>query len=104
MHRFIMGDPIGIEVDHKKHGDTLNNRRSNLRLATKSQNGCNRGKQRNNTSGHKGVCWDSAKGKWRAEIKAGGKKFHLGRFRDKAEAAEAYKNAATKLHGEFTHL
>ena len=54
MHRVISACPEGQEVDHID-GDGLNNRRSNLRNATKAQNAYNVGPRRTNTSGYKGV-------------------------------------------------
>jgi len=92
--------PVAGEVDHENQ-DKLDNRRGNLRLATHAQNGCNRGKQKNNTSGFKGVSWNKSKGKWCAQIWHRGKKKHLGYFFDKIQAALAYDKAATKLHGTF---
>ena len=101
MHRLIMGEPEGMEVDHRKHGDTLNNQKDNLRAATHQQNLCNRGKNRNNTSGHKGVSWNKLRGKWMAQIKHGYKNRYLGLFTDIQDAISAYATAAKQLHGEF---
>jgi hypothetical protein len=67
IHRVILEAPAGVEVDHI-NGNGLDNRRSNLRLATKSQNMQNMRLSRINTSGFKGVCWDKDRGKWRAHI------------------------------------
>ena len=100
MHRVIMGEPIGLEIDHID-GDGLNNRRSNLRAATHSENMRNRTQQKNNTSGFKRVCWHKQARKWTAAIKVNGRQKHLGMF-DKAEDAHAaYCAAAANLHGEF---
>jgi hypothetical protein len=77
------------------------NRIENLRPATKSENGRNRPKQRDNVSGFKGVAWDSGRQKWIASIKLHGKFHFLGRYDDAAEAHEVYKDAARRLHGEF---
>lgn len=100
MSRQILNCPKGMIADHKNH-DTLNNRRYNLRIATTSQNTCNSGKRRNNTSGFKGVMLHPATGKWRARIKKNYKTIDLGCFKTPEEAHEAYKLAAKDLHGEF---
>lgn len=100
MHRKIFIASEDIEVDHR-NGNKLDNRRENLRSATHQQNGMNRGPQSNNKSGVKGVCWDRFKMKWRAQIGVMGKNVFIGSYDNKFEAAEAYKNAAMKFHGEF---
>lgn len=80
LHRFILDAPENLVVDHI-NGDTLDNRRSNLRLATKSQNQWNRTvRQRNNTSGFTGVRWDKERGKWKAYARKYGKEIYLGRY------------------------
>lgn len=93
----------GVEVDHRNH-DGLDNRRGNLRLATRAQNLANRGLLRNNTSGFKGVCWDRSRKKWLAYIDVAGRRRHLGRFGDRGDAAGAYNEAALKYYGEFACL
>jgi len=79
----------------------LNNRWSNLREATHSQNSANKSIGRNNTSGEKGVSWRTDLGKWKATIEVAGRRRHLGFFVDKAAAAATYKAAAIKHFGEF---
>jgi len=103
IHRVIMNLPSGIRVDHKD-GNALNNQRSNLRECTAEQNQRNRGKQRNNKSGYKGVFFDKARRKWRAMIGMNGRLIHLGFFIDKVDAAKAYDRAALKYFGEFAWL
>lgn len=100
MHRQIMGEPSGYEVDHVD-GNGLNNLRENLRIATSSQNKCNRTKGQLNTSGHKGVCLYKPNGKWRAYITVNGKQHSLGYFHTKDEAVCAYRENVSKFHGEF---
>jgi hypothetical protein len=100
MHREITNAPKGLHVDHEDH-DSLNNRRYNLRLATCSQNSCNRGVPENNTSGFKGVNWSVRDKAWRAHIKINKKNRALGTFLTAEAAHEAYKKAAVELHGEF---
>lgn len=103
MHRQLMRAMPGIEVDHRDL-DSLDNRRSNMRLATRGQNGSNRSVQRNNTSGFKGVCWDKAKQKWSSHIKVDGRQRFLGYFATPEEAHAAYAAAATKSFGEFARM
>jgi len=78
-----------------------NNRVENLRPASLSENQWNRGPQRNNRSGAKGVGWHRASGKWRARITVGGKHIYLGLFDDLEDAKWAYAAAALKYHGAF---
>ncbi len=82
----------------------MNNRRDNLRPANSSQNGSNRGKQRDNKSGYKGVCWSTKDKRWRATIKLNRKGIYLGNFLTAEEAARAYDAAAREMHGEFACL
>jgi hypothetical protein len=88
-------------IDHINM-DRSDNRISNLREATRSQNAMNARKQRDNTSGFKGVSrW---RGKWQAKIQRDGKQRFLGAFSTPQDAALAYKNAAINLHGEFARV
>ena len=88
-------------IDHKDR-NPLNNCKSNLRYCTYSENNSNSAKQKNNTSGFKGV-WKSGKG-WAAKIMINYKAIYLGSFKDRIEAAKAYNEAAIKYHGEFAHI
>jgi hypothetical protein len=106
MHRVIlehMGYKDFANSDHINR-DKLDNRRCNLRPATNYQNGYNRRKQNNNTSGYTGVYWNRAAKKWKAEIGVTGKSIFLGYYDDKKEAAKIYDKAALKYHGEFAVL
>lgn len=88
--------PEGMEVDHLDR-DRLNNRLSNLRLCSRSENATNyRGR---GASGYRGVFQTSA-GKWQAQIAKGGKRLTLGTFDNKEEAAAAYDEAAKEIHGD----
>jgi AP2 domain/HNH endonuclease len=100
MHRQILGVSGGCYVDHI-NGDSLDNRRANLRPCTTSQNICNRGKTRKNTSGFKGVSWRKADRRWTASIRLRGQDYYLGHFPTPLHAALAYDKAARELHGEF---
>lgn len=100
MHRLICGATEGEQVDHK-NGDTLDNRRSNLRSCSAAQNGWNRCVQRNNTSGFKGVTWHKRISMWQARIRIFSRRVHLGYFLTASAAGQAYKIAARKYHGKF---
>jgi hypothetical protein len=104
MHRLILNPGVGVFVDHIS-GRKLDNRRSNLRIATPQQNGFNRGLNSNNRSGEKGVCWHGFASKWRASITINRKQIHLGLYTDiKEAAAAAYRVASAKLHGDFLRV
>mgnify|MGYP000845458502 FL=1 len=91
--------PIG-EIDHIDL-DKTNNRISNLREATRSQNNQNWPALSNNKSGYKGVSFHSKNGKWASRIRKDGVQRSLGYFRTPQEAHEAYAREATKIFGQF---
>lgn len=95
-----MEPPAGIDIDHRD-GNSLNNRRANLRLATHAQNQHNRKAYATNTSGYKGVSYYRPTGKWVARIELKGKCKGLGYFFTPEAAHAAYIAAAKELHGEF---
>lgn len=107
MHRQLMKEPQGMEIDHK-NTDRLDNRRSNLRVVTKNQNQQNANTPKNSRSGFKGVSWCTAIGKWRAilqiQINGKTKAIYLGCYNDPIIGAKAYNQAATKYFGEFARL
>ncbi|WP_440867626.1 HNH endonuclease [Symbiopectobacterium purcellii] len=78
-----------------------NNRIKNLRLASKSQNGANRGLQKNNTSGFKGGYWSDRSQRWVVYIKKNKKPIYIGSFKSKLEAAAAYDDAFIAAFGAF---
>lgn len=100
MHRMILSAPDGVPVDHINRNG-LDNRRENLRLCTQSENMANRGPEKDNALGLKGVSWDKVNKKWRAQIRWHGKSKAIGRYNSPEEAARAYDAAARELHGEF---
>jgi hypothetical protein len=104
MHRDIMNSPKGLLVDHKNH-DSLDNRRQNLRLATHSQNTCNKQSKRTGCSSKfRGVSYDKKRGYWNTQVVCEGKMVFFGRFKNEFDAAKAYDEAAKKHHGEFARL
>lgn len=97
---YVHGEWPAKDVDHI-NGDAADNRLFNLREATDCQNLQNRPKQRNNTSGFKGVTWHRGGQKWLAQIRADNSSRYLGLFDDPQKAHAAYCAAAAELHGEF---
>ena len=88
------------KIDHRNQVK-CDNRFENLRPATKSQNGANRGKTKNNKSGIKGVSWHQQSQKWESSIMKDGKRYRKF-FDSKEEAAEFYRQTAIELYGEFS--
>lgn len=101
MHRVIMSDPVGFDIDHIDNNG-LNNQKKNLRVCTHAQNTRNRGIQKNSTSKLKGVTWNKTGNKWQAQIRVDGKYIYIGLFEDKQKAYEAYCQACVKYHGEYS--
>lgn len=108
MHRVILSRMLGRpllrseEVDHI-HGNPLDNRRSELRLATHPQNMMNQKKRKHNKSGFKGVTAKPS-GRWMATIGVNYKKIYLGMFDTKEDAYTAYCQKAHELYGEFADV
>ena len=101
MHRVITLAKKGSLVDHR-NGQSLDNRRTNLRVCTKSQNNMNHQRlPSHNSSGHMGVSWDKARQKWFAKIAINKKQIALGRFTELAIAVEIRKKAEQKYFKEF---
>ena len=99
LHRFILDAPSGMMVDHLNH-DGLDNRRCNLRLATRSENLANHRKGRGTSSRFLGVYWHKLGRKWAAGCSGA----HLGMFANEVDAALAYDRAASRAFGAFASL
>lgn len=100
MHRMIMNTPKDTQTDHINH-DKLDNRRSNLRLCSQSENSANASLRKDSTSGYKGVTWLKRTNMWQVRIGVKMRRICIGHFREKEEAIQAYRAAAQKYHGEF---
>lgn len=103
LHRFIMNTPQGLHTDHI-NGNRLDNRKSNLRICTPSQNQFNSKKHLLKSSYYKGVSWFKRDGCWRAYIVKKNKQYHLGYFQDEVDAARAYNKKAVDLFGKYCCL
>ena len=88
------------DIDHINENKS-DNRILNLRIASRSENMFNRGRNKNNTSGVKGVSFCKATNKWRAQITVDRKGVNIGRFDTQEEAANAYISKAREVRGEF---
>lgn len=105
MHNVVITPKEGFEVDHID-GNTLNNKKNNLRLCIHRHNMRNLPKPRNGktSSPYKGVSWHKDHECWQAMIKMDYKQKWLGNYADPKEAAAAYNEAAIKQFGEFANL
>lgn len=103
MHRLLVGLPPKSKekVDHI-NGQTLDNRKQNLRICSQAENCRNRSKDRRNTTGYKGPVWN--RGAWAVRITFNYKGIYVGRYDTLEEAARAYNLKAKELFGEFAKL
>lgn len=100
LHRLLMGAKPGQDVDHI-NGNKMDNRRANLRLASRRQNAANSPARKGK---FKGVHRHTQNGNWIAQMRYGGKTHHLGVFETELEAALAYDRKALEVHGQFARL
>ncbi len=104
MHRQLLNCPAAKFVDHINNNG-LDNRKENIRPATRAQNSYNRKKYANNSrSKYKGVSFKKKNGKWTAQIGLNNKMLFLGYFKNEVDAARAYDRAARKYYGRFANL
>lgn len=103
MAQVIMDTPAGMDTDHV-NGNTLDNRKSNLRIATRQQNIFNTSARKKSTSKYRGVSWYKRGKSWGARIGINGKLIWLGFFKNEIEAAKVWNIKAKELFGEFAKL
>lgn len=106
LHRFIMGlekydKKLDIIVDHI-NGNTLDNRKENLRICHRSKNPKNSSIYKNNTSGCKGITWMKRLNKWQVSIQVDKKSIYLGIYDNLNDAIEVRKQAEIKYFGEYS--
>jgi hypothetical protein len=101
LHRFITNAPADKQIDHV-NGNTLDNRKSNLRLCTVAENTRNCKKKKK--TGYKGVFFRKDRGKFTAQIRENYHIHFLGYFNAPEEAYEAYCEASKKYHKEFGRI
>jgi hypothetical protein len=103
LHHFLVGKIKNKEIDHV-NGNTLDNRRKNLRFCNRSQNQMNRSKSANKSSIYKGVDLNKFCNKWRARVRKNGRYVYEERFNSEVDAARAYNNAALIFYGKYANL
>ncbi len=101
-HLYMTGEWPPFDVDHEDE-DKANNRWTNLRPATRSQNMLNKRSRSDNKSGVKGVSWDNRRKMWHVQLQLLGKKLHVGHFAALETAKAAIQQSRSKLHGEFAN-
>jgi hypothetical protein len=103
LHILIMGTVnCDVQVDHIEH-KRFDNRKSKLRIVDNSKNQMNKGLQKNNKSGFKGVTWHKRDHIWEAHIKINSKQIYLGRFSNLQDAVKVRKEAEEKYFGEYNY-
>ena len=108
LHQLVMKSlHTEYDVDHKVHPPKpehkIDNRKSNLRLVTRTENRMNTALRSDNTSGVTGVCWNKALDKWLSRITVNGHVISLGHYNDFESAVRARKEAEEKYFGDYRY-
>lgn len=103
LHQLIFTPEEGLQPDHKNR-NRLDNRRTNFRSATQSNNIFNSKLRARKTSRFRGVSWFKPKQRWAATIRTNGRNVCLGYFRDERDAAMKWNQVAAAERGEFAVL
>lgn len=99
LHSFLVDCSSGYDTDHINNNN-MDNRKENLRIIEHKHNIKNRkGKNSNNKSGYRNVCW--IEGKWLVQLQINGKSTRLGKFDDVHEAGRFAEEMRTKYYGEY---
>jgi hypothetical protein len=101
LHRYVMDCPDDLEVDHIYH-NLLDNRKSQLRFATSSQQKMNTKRRKDNTSGHRGIYFDNNRHKWAVHLKDGSKRIAK-RFNSYEDAVKYCETKLDEIHQEFRY-
>lgn len=100
LHRMVLGldrwSVDGREVDHINR-NKLDNRRANLRIVERRENGQNLPSHPNSTSRFRGVYWYPQKQRWRARVQVGGRDVFCRTFRTEIDAAIAAEQARQRF-------
>ena len=104
MHRIVTNCPDNLVPDHIHGYDSRNdNRKSNLRIATSSQNSMNRKLQSNNSSGERGVYLNKNTNKWYVQITLNNKTINLGSYENFNDAVKIRQEAEKEYFGEYSY-
>lgn len=104
LHAFIFGNLQGYTADHVSSERTLDNRKCNLRHASRFQQAQNRQKAPKRSTPYRGIFWEPRKGLWRVLLRANGKLYSGGRHKSEIRAAHKYDELARTHHREFARL
>ena len=100
LHTLLMKNPKGTYADHV-NGNTLDNRRENLRICTPSESNANLSKRVGCSSKYKGISFDKERDKWQVRVYFKKKKVFFKRVNTEIEAARLYDLIARKIFGKF---